>query len=88
MMNTEIIANIIGYAAATLGSAMFMPQAIAVWKTKQTKGISLMSFVMLAIVSCLWFTYGYLLHVMPVMILNAILIILSIYIVMMKLKYK
>ncbi len=87
-MNIETIANIIGYAAAILGSAMFMPQAITVWKTKQTKGISLMSFIMLTIVSCLWFVYGFLLHAMPVMIVNAILTVLSLYIVLMKLKYK
>jgi MtN3 and saliva related transmembrane protein len=87
-MDTQTLANIIGYAAATIGAIMFMPQAITIWKTKQTKGVSLMSFSLLAIVSCLWFAYGILMHATPVVLVNAIIAILSVFIIFMKLKYK
>ena len=87
MSNIEI-ANIIGYIAAFGGVVMFLPQVMSIAKTKQTKGISLASFSIFAIVSCLWFVYGLLMSAMPIIIVNFILGVLNVYIVVMKLKYK
>jgi MtN3 and saliva related transmembrane protein len=87
-METQALANTIGYIAALIGSLMFMPQAYQVWKTKNTSGISLISYFLLGSVSVLWFVYGYLMHATPVMIVNFIIAVLSLYIVLAKLRYK
>lgn len=87
-MEQKIITDIIGYIGVVIGASMFVPQAFKVWRTKETKGISLLSFSLLAFVSLLWVTYGFLLNAMPVILVNIIVGILSFFIVYMKLKYK
>ena len=84
----KIITDLIGYIAVVVGASMFLPQAIKVWRTKETKGISLLSFSLLTLVSLLWAIYGFLLNAMPVILVNTIVGILSLFIVYMKLKYK
>ncbi|MBP9815697.1 hypothetical protein KBD09_00465 [Candidatus Woesebacteria bacterium] len=87
-MDTKVLADIIGYLAAFIGSCMFMPQAYQVWKTKDTSGISFMSYLLLLIVSILWVIYGNLMHATPVIIVNTIITVLSLYIVLMKVRHK
>lgn len=87
-MDQKIITDLIGYIAVVIGASMFLPQAIKVWRTKETKGISLLSFSLLTLVSLLWTIYGFLLNAIPVILVNIIVGILSLLIVFMKLKYK
>ena len=87
-MNTFFIADLFGYVAAGIGVVMFMPQAIQVWKTKNTKSISLTTFILFDIASVCWVIYGVLRLAAPVIIVNVALVILNSYIVSMKLKYK
>ena len=86
-MNSAQIASIIGFMAAGLGIVMFLPQAIRVWRTKDTKSISLASFLLLDFSSLLWTTYGLLLGAAPIILVNVVLLILSTFIVAMKIKY-
>ncbi len=87
-MSISQIANIIGYIAAGVGIITFFPQAFNVWKTKNTKSISLGTFVMLALVSILWTTYGFLIIAYPVILVNVVVFVMTAYITIMKLKYK
>lgn len=87
-MDTVQIANVLGFLAAGIGIFMFLPQTIRIWKTKDTKAISLASFLLLALSSIIWTTYGILLSAPPIILVNTVLAILSAYIVLMKLKYK
>ncbi len=87
-METKILADIIGYIAALIGSLMFMPQAYQIWKTKDTSGVSLMSYFLLLVVSILWVIYGSLMQATPVIIVNSIITVLSLYIVFMKVRNK
>lgn len=87
-MDSVQIANFFGFAAAALGIVMFIPQTVQVWKTKNTKGISLLSFTLFDIASLLWTIYGLLLHATPVIMVNVVLLVSNTYIVLMKLRYK
>lgn len=87
-MDSVQIANLFGFLAAALGIVMFIPQTVQVWKTKNTKGISLVSFALFDIASLFWTVYGVLLHATPVIMVNVVLLVLNTYIVLMKLKYK
>lgn len=86
-MNTVLIAEISGYAGAALGAIMFIPQAYQIWKTKNTKSISLATYIITVIASLAWIIYAQLTNAMPVLIVNLVLITLGIYIILMKLKH-
>lgn len=69
--------DIIGYIAAVITTASFIPQALHTIKTKDTSGISLMMYSMFIVGLCLWFTYGILLIAWPIILANGITIILA-----------
>ena len=78
----------IGFAAGTLTSLAFLPQVIKVWKTKSTKDISLLMFIILCSGAFLWFIYGIIINSLPVILANAITFVLAIIILIFKIRYK
>ena len=87
-MDTTQIANVLGFVAAGIGVVMFVPQAYRVYKTKNTKSISLLTFVLSIGTSVCWIIYALLLSAMPILFVNSVVTALSLYIVAMKLRYK
>lgn len=80
--------TIIGLIAATCTTIAFLPQVIQVIRTKHTKDLSLAMYIILTIGVALWFIYGLLIEDLPIIIANAITLILASIILGMKLKYK
>lgn len=78
---------LIGFSAAILSIISFLPQVIKCWKTRQTKDISLSTYILFAIALSLWITYGLLNKDLPVILANIIVLILALNIVYLKLKY-
>lgn len=76
----------VGYVAAVLTTAAFLPQVIKTVKTGETKDISLGMYVMLCSGVALWLVYGLMLHALPIIIANAVTLILSAMILIMKVK--
>ena len=87
-MDNIQIANIFGFVAAGLGIMMFIPQALSIWKTKNTKSLSLPTFILVLLSSSCWMVYAIILLAPPVILVNSIIIVITIYIIAMKLKYK
>ncbi len=87
-MDKQLIANIFGYTATALGTLVFMPQVIQIWKTKRAKDVSLLSFSLAFIGTILWLIYGFLIYALPIIIVNSVILVLSGLIIIMKLKYK
>ncbi len=85
-MNKSVI-ELIGYAAATLTTISFLPQLIRVWKLKSARDISLGMFAIFSLGTALWLTYGVLSHTWPVAAANFVTFILSMAILILKLKY-
>lgn len=83
----KVMETIIGYIAAFCTTAAFVPQAIKVYKTKHTKDISMAMFVLMTTGIFLWLVYGLIISSLPIIIANAITIILDIYILIMKIKF-
>lgn len=81
------IADVFGFIGAGLGIIMFIPQALQVHKTKNTKSISLATYVIIDIASFFWIAYALIINALPVLLVNIVLIILSSYIISMKLKH-
>ncbi len=80
--------TVLGLAAATLTTAAFLPQAVKTWRTRQTRDISLCMWLVLCLGICLWLAYGFLRGDLPLIIGNAITLVLAGTILALKLKYK
>ncbi|AOW17401.1 hypothetical protein LPB03_07965 [Polaribacter vadi] len=80
--------EIIGFFAAILTTVAFFPQVIKVYKTKETKSISLSMYIVFSIGVLFWLIYGLHLKSLPIVLANAITLISSIYILHMKIKHK
>jgi MtN3 and saliva related transmembrane protein len=76
----------LGYLAAFCTTIAFIPQAVKVYKTKHTKDISLGMFSLLITGLILWLCYGILMLSYPIIIANAVTIIIVIYIIITKLR--
>ena len=76
----EFIIKYIGFFAAFCTTIAFLPQAIKVFKTKSTKDISLYMFIIFTIGVLSWLIYGLIINDLPIILANAVTLILSIFI--------
>jgi MtN3 and saliva related transmembrane protein len=77
----------VGYCAATLTTAAFVPQVVHTYQTKDVSGISLGMYSAFTLGVALWLVYGLMLGAWPIVIANAITLSLAIAILAMKLHY-
>ena len=82
------IAIYLGYLAGFLSVASFLPQVVRTWRTKQTKDLSVVTFVLLITAGALWITYGVLESDRPVILTNVGMVALNCAILTAKLRYK
>ena len=66
----------------------FLLQIIKSIKTKNTKDLSLLMYLILIMGVFLWLVYGILIESLPLIIANAIVILFSLTILILKIKYK
>ncbi len=80
--------TVLGLAAASLTTAAFLPQVIKIWRTRKTRDISLGMFLVLCAGIGLWLVYGILRNDFPLILANAVTLVLAGTILLLKLKYK
>jgi MtN3 and saliva related transmembrane protein len=71
------LGNTIGFIAAFLTTIAFIPQAYQSWKTRDLSGISLPMYSLFTTGVALWFIYGLFIQSIPVIVANAITLIFS-----------
>ena len=64
--------ELIGFIAAVCTTFAFLPQVIKVWKTKQTKDLSLRMYTVMFIGICLWFVYGLRINSLSIILANIV----------------
>ena len=64
--------EILGFTAAILGTCSLIPQVIKILRSRSTSGISLIMYIIIAIDSLLWLTYGFVLSLSPLIIQSLI----------------
>ena len=79
--------NFIGYIAATCTTLSFLPQLIRVLRLRSARDISLGMFLIFSVGTAFWLAYGLLSHSMPVAVANGVTLILSISILILKLRF-
>ena len=86
MMN--FIIKYIGFFAAFCTTIAFLPQAIKVYKSRSTKDISLYMFLIFTLGVLSWLIYGIIINDLPIILANAVTLILSFFILLYKLRFK
>ena len=79
---------LLGLVAGTLTTISFVPQVIRTWRSKSAKDLSLGMFSLLALGTVLWLSYGILIDSVPVIVANAVTLLLSSVLIFFKLRYK
>lgn len=82
------LTDLIGYIAASLTTASFVPQAWLTFKTRDVRGISLGMYSVFTVGVALWLAYGLLLGAWPIVVANAITLALAAAILLMKLRFR
>lgn len=81
------LSDLIGYLAATLTTCSFLPQALHTFRTRDVSGISLGMYSVFTSGVSLWLAYGVVLQAWPIVIANAITLVLASAILGMKLRF-
>lgn len=84
--STQVIDSI-GYAAATMTTVSFLPQLIRVIRLRSAREISLGMFLIFSAGTMAWLVYGVLAHSAPVAVANAVTLVLSVSILLLKLRF-
>jgi MtN3 and saliva related transmembrane protein len=74
----------LGYLAATLTTASFVPQAWLTFRSRDVSGISLGMYSVFTVGIALWLGYGVVLRAWPIVIANAVTLLLAAAILAMK----
>ena len=69
--------DLIGYTAAALTTGSFLPQAILTLRTRDTRGISLAMYGAFTTGVALWLVYGIALGEWPIVVANAVTLVLA-----------
>lgn len=84
-MNTLEIVTIVGALAALCSTTSFAPQAWKIIKSRDTSGISSRMYMVTVVGFALWLAYGLMKGEWPLIVTNGICLILSGFILTMKL---
>ena len=82
------MSELIGYLAASLTTASFIPQAWLTFKTRDVSVISLGMYSVFTAGIALWLVYGLMIQAWPVVIANVITLGLAASILVMRLRFK
>ena len=69
--------DLIGYGAAVLTTAAFVPQALKSWSSRDLSGISLSMYSLFTLGVALWLIYGIALQSWPIILANGITLALA-----------
>ena len=79
--------ELVGAAAAMITTLCWVPQALHILRTRETRGVSLPAYNAFAAGTFLWLVYGLLLGSWPVIGANLVTLVLVLAIVGLKLRY-
>ncbi|OGD29741.1 hypothetical protein A2833_00115 [Candidatus Azambacteria bacterium RIFCSPHIGHO2_01_FULL_44_55] len=81
-----MVVTYLGFLAAILTTVAFLPQVLKTFKTKKTNDLSLITYILLTVGMLLWGLYGFLNNDIPLVLANAITFLLSMSILVLKVK--
>jgi MtN3 and saliva related transmembrane protein len=79
--------DILGFVAAVITTISFVPQVVRIYRSKSGRDISLWMMLLFALGITLWLIYGLLLMSLPIILANAVTLVLVMAILVLKLYY-
>jgi MtN3 and saliva related transmembrane protein len=79
--------SMVGTVAGMSTTGAFLPQVVRAWRTRSTHDISLSMFLLTVFGLLLWFIYGLVLNDWPLIVTDAVSLILAGTVVGLKLRY-
>ena len=80
--------TLLGLMAAILTTVGFIPQAVKIIRTKNTRDLSLGMYILLTFGVLSWLSYGILIQDLPVILANGITSVFIVTILLLKIRYK
>jgi MtN3 and saliva related transmembrane protein len=78
------LSELFGYFAAAATTISFVPQAIKVVRTRDTRSLSLWMYILFSFGVALWLVYGILMKATPIILANAITLFFAVIILYYK----
>lgn len=82
------LVTVLGLLAGALTTISFVPQVIKTWKTKSAKDLSLGMYSIFCTGVALWLIYGIMMEDIPIIIANAVTLLLAMMILYFKFAYE
>jgi MtN3 and saliva related transmembrane protein len=79
--------EILGFLAAVCTTASFVPQVWHILKTRDTRALSLMMYLLFTVGVVLWLVYGIMIGSIPVIVANSITLVLALVILICKVRW-
>lgn len=80
--------DLLGLVATAFTTSSFVPQVWRTWKTRDVSGISLPTYAIITIGLALWLFYGLLKNDLPLIVANAVMVVLTGAITVMKIRFE
>ena len=81
------LTTLLGFIAGTLTTISFVPQVLHAWRSKRCDDLSWAMLLTFSAGVVLWLVYGLRLWAMPVIVANAVTLVLLLVIMVMKARY-
>jgi MtN3 and saliva related transmembrane protein len=78
----------LGHVGSALSSLTFMPQVYQTWKTKSVSDLNLFMILIVFISAIIWIIYGVEKSILPVVICNTIICLLSVVLLYFKFAFR
>jgi MtN3 and saliva related transmembrane protein len=80
--------DLVGFVAGALTTAAFVPQVAKSWRTRDLSGVSLRMYSLFTLGVALWLAYGIAVSSWPVIVCNAITLVLAGLVLALKLRHR
>jgi len=84
---SDLVANVVGTAAALCSITSFAPQAIKIWTEKDASSVSLKTYSLTVACFILWVGYGVLIQAWPIVAANACALVMAALVLAMKWRF-
>lgn len=78
--------TVLGLIAASCTTIAFLPQVIKAFRTRETKDISLLMYIVLVTGVFLWLVYGIIIEDIPLILANSLTLLFAAAVLILKLK--
>ncbi len=80
--------DLLGLAAGSLTTVSFVPQVLKIWRSKSGSDVSYGMFLLFSLGVSLWLAYGLLLKAAPIIVANAVTLVLALLVLYLKFRYR